>query len=373
MICPKGRGHTADHEVLEGIEIFRHSLPTEARGVLGFVSEYATALFHEMRLACHVWRKHRFDVVHVANPPDLLFLVSLPFKLFGAKLIFDHHDLTPELYREKFGTQGLGYWLMRISERLTFHFADTVISTNESYKAIAMDRGGKHEDDIFVVRSSPNSTNMRQIAADETIRNKAGIILGYVGIMGSQDGIDVLLDILATLRDRFGFQDFHAVLIGDGPELQASRQRAVELGLAEHVTFTGYLSGENLHRALSSIDIGLCPDPYNDYTRRCTMNKIMEYMAFAKPIVQFDLDEGRFSAQDASLYARIGDRDHFAELIRDLANDAEKRSHLGAIGRKRIEQTLNWAVEAPKLLAAYARALPGKIPAKSRVEQHSHS
>jgi glycosyltransferase involved in cell wall biosynthesis len=357
VICPVGKGYTALEEEIDGVRILRHNLPAEGRGASSFVREYTAALYHELRLAWKVWRKDRFAVIHVANPPDILFLVSLPFRLFGVRLIFDHHDLTPELYREKFGKGGFGYWLMRITEWCTFKAASAVISTNESYRQIAIDRGGKNPDDIFIVRSAPKADQMRIIAVEPEWRAKAGTILGYVGIMGSQDGIDVLLDILARLISTYRVTDFHAILIGEGPELETSKKRAIELGLASHVTFTGYLSGEKLHRALSTIDIGLCPDPYNDYTRRCTMNKIMEYMAFGKPIVQFDLDEGRFSAQEASLYARHGDLDDFVRKIIALIESPADRTRMGVYGRNRIENDLNWSVEVPKLLAAYERIL----------------
>lgn len=357
VICPVGKGYTSLDETIDGVRILRHWLPNEGRGALGFVREYATALFHEFRLALKVWRNDRFDVVHVANPPDVLFLVALPFKLAKVRLVFDHHDLTPELYKEKFGKAGFGHFLMRVTEWMTFKAADVVISTNQSYRQIAFDRGGKAPEDVFVVRSSPKAEQMRTGVVDPAIRARASTILGYVGIMGSQDGIDVLLDILARLISVHKVTDFHAVLIGDGPELEASKQRAIELGLSEHVTFTGYLSGKDLHNALCSIDIGLCPDPYNDYTRRCTMNKIMEYMAFSKPLVQFDLDEGRESAKDASLYAKIHDPDDFARQIMVLINDPAMREHMGKIGRERVEKHLNWSVEVPHLLAAYERAL----------------
>jgi glycosyltransferase involved in cell wall biosynthesis len=358
IICPKGKGFDKDEETLEGVHIYRHSLPEEGRGAAAFIAEYAVALFHECRLAFRIWRKKRFSLVHVANPPDLLFLVALPYKLAGVRLIFDHHDLTPELYKQKFGKEGLGHALMRLTEWLSFKFANVVISTNVSYRQIAMERGGKQPDDVFIVRSSPNSNKMRLVPADPAIRAKGRIILGYVGIMGSQDGIDVLLEILACLLKDHGIGDFHAMLIGEGPELEMSKLLAVKLGLQDHVTFTGYLSGEPLYRTLSSIDIGLCPDPYNDYTRRCTMNKIMEYMAFGKPLVQFDLEEGRYSAQDASLYAEPEDKDGFARKIIDLMNDPELRQSMGAYGRQRVEEVLNWSAEVPSLLAAYQRALP---------------
>ncbi len=357
VICPKAKQFQTEEETLEGIDIYRHSLPLEARGAAGFLKEYSAALYHQMRLAIKIWRRKPFKVVHVANPPDLMFMVALPFKLLGAKMIFDHHDLTPELYTQKFNKHGIGRALMLFTEWCSFKFANAVISTNLSYRQIAIDRGGKKPKDLFVVRSSPKADIMRIVAPDPELRAKANINLGYVGIMGSQDGIDVLLDILRKLLVEYKRDDFHAVLIGDGPEREIMVTRAQELGLQDHVTFTGYLSGEKLYAALSAIDIGLCPDPFNEYTRRCTMNKVMEYMAFSKPLVQFDLDEGRFSAQDASLYAAPDDMDGFVKSIIELMDNTGKRKEMGDFGRRRVEKDLNWSVEVPSLLAAYDHAL----------------
>lgn len=367
VICPKGRGYDLPEEELEGISILRHDLPLEAKGAAGFLLEYGAALFHELRLAFKVWRRKRFQVVHVANPPDILFLVALPFKLTGAKLIFDHHDLTPELYFEKFGKRGFGHLLMRVTERLSFFFSNVVISTNASYRQIAMERGKKAEQDIFIVRSGPDASRMRPVEPDPAIRAKANHIVGYVGIMGKQDGIDVLLRAAHALVNDLGRRDVHFLLIGDGPELESSKALAIELGLAPYVTFTGYMRGEDLHRALSSIDIGLCPDPRNEYTTRCTMNKIMEYMAFAKPSVQFDLVEGRFSAGEASLYAEPGNIRDLAAKLEQLIADPKLRQRMGRLGRERLERDLSWAVEAPKLLAAYDRALPSTSPQRTAV------
>lgn len=358
VICPRGRGHDSAEEELEGIRILRHSLPLEASGGMGFVLEYGAALFHEMRLAWKVWRRHRFDVIHVANPPDLLFLVALPFKLFGVKFLFDHHDLTPELYFEKFGKRNLGYHLMRWTERLTFLFADAVISTNISYKQIATGRGGKKPEEIFIVRSGPDTSRMQPTEPDPAIRARAGVIIGYLGIMGSQDGIDVLLEAARILVHDIGRKDVHFMLVGDGPELPAAREMARGYDLDAHVTFTGYLRGDALYRTLSSIDIGICPDPCNEYTTRCTMNKIMEYMAFGKPMVQFDLVEGRFSAQESSLYAEPGDVRSLADKLELLIADPALRREMGEAGRLRLERDLSWANEVPKLLAAYAHLLP---------------
>lgn len=356
VICPKGRDYTAEFEELQGIAIYRHDLPLEARGAFAYFLEYGAALFHQTRLAWKVFLGPGFDVIHAANPPDLIFLVAAPFKLFGRKFLFDHHDLMPELYVEKFGHKGFGYRVMRALEWATFKLADAVISTNASYRQIATERGGKPPERVFIVRSGPDITKFKPTEPDPALRAKAPYLVGYVGIMGNQDNIDDLLRIIRIYTQDMGHKDTHFVLIGDGPERQALQKLAVDWGIGDHVTFTGYLRGEALNRALSSIDVGVCPDACNEYTTKCTMNKVMEYMAMGKPLVQFDLIEGRRSAEEAAVYASNGDFQDFAQKIRTLIDDAALRQEKAAYGKERLLRHLQWSNELPQLHAAY-RAL----------------
>jgi len=352
VICPKGRQYTASRETVDGIAIHRHPLP-EARGALGFFVEYALALVFQTLLAWRLFLTRGFDVIHAANPPDLTFLVAAPFKLFGVKYIFDHHDIMPELFEEKFKRRGFGHAAMLLTERLSMRTADAVISTNESYRQIAIERGGKDPGSVFVVRSGPDISRFKPTDPDPAIRAKATYIVGYVGIMGSQDGVDDLLRIIAHTVHDLGATDTHFLLIGDGPERPGLEAMARDLGIADHVTFTGYLRGDDLNRALSSIDLGVCPDPCNAYTTRCTMNKVMEYMAMKTPLVQFDLIDGRRSAEDAAAYAADGDLMDFARQIRALLDDPERRRAMAERGYHRITTRLQWRNEVPSLLAAY--------------------
>lgn len=357
IICPTGKGANQREEVLDGIRIFRHTLPLEAKTSLGFLLEYAAALFHETRLAWKVFFRHGFDVIHLCNPPDLLFIVALPFKLLGKRVIFDHHDLNPEMYEIKFGGRGALWWALRIFEWLTFKSANVVISTNESYRAIAMSRGGKLDEDVFVVRSGPDISRLKLLPPDLSLRMGRKYLVGYVGIMGSQDGVDLLLDAarcLVCVRKR---TDIQFILVGGGPELERLKKLAQSLHIEDYVTFAGFQYGESLNRILSSIDMGVCPDPRNDYSKKCTMNKIMEYMALGKPLVQFDLEEGRLSAGDASLYAKPNDPLDFAEKISDLLSDEAARRDMGEFGRRRVESHLAWQYEVPRLVAAYKRVI----------------
>nr|WP_247713645.1 glycosyltransferase family 4 protein [Qipengyuania sphaerica] len=357
IICPTGKGFTERHETLEGIEIYRHPLPVEADSPLTYLREYGAALWWELKLAFKIWRKHGFDVIQACNPPDLIFLVAWPFKLFGKKFIFDHHDINPELYEAKFGRRDFFWRLMVLFEWLTFKTADVVICTNESYREIAMRRGGKKREDTFVVRSGPDLTRLKRLPVDDKWRNGRKHMVGYVGVMGEQEGIDLLLESVRHMVFEMGRTDTQFVLVGGGSSLDGLQQMARDLGVAEYVTFTGRAPDEELFSVLSSADVCVNPDRVNPMNDLSTMNKILEYMAFEKPIVQFDVKEGRFSAGDASLYAKANDPQDMAELVVGLLDDADKRAAMGRIGRERVVSELSWDYQIDPLVSAYQRAL----------------
>jgi glycosyltransferase involved in cell wall biosynthesis len=354
VICPKMMGYTASHEVIDGIAIYRHSLPLEAHGKLGFVAEYGAAVFWEFVLAWKVFATRGFDAIHLCNPPDLLFLVGGFFKLlFRKKVVFDQHDICPEVFEAKFNKRGLLWRVMVWAEWLTFRTADISIATNESYRRIALTRGGMKDEDVFVVRSGPNVSRLRQVPPNPALKKGRRYLVGYVGVMGQQEGIDLLLETAQHLLALRPQDDVQFVLVGGGPSLAEMRALSEQMGLADRVTFTGRVDDQTLFEVLSTADVCANPDRPNPFNDMSTMNKIMEYMAFGKPIVQFDLKEGRFSAQEASLYAR--DPRHFAELINQLLDDPEARERMGAFGQRRLREELAWDKEEPKLLAAYER------------------
>lgn len=355
VICPTGRDHEARFEVLDGVEIHRHPLPLDARGPLGYLVEYGAALFHETRLAWKVFRGRGFDTFHACNPPDLLFLVAWPFTLLGRRFVFDHHDINPELYEAKYDRRD-GFWrvLARL-ERATFRLADVVIATNDSYAAIARRRGGKDPDDVFVVRSGPDLSRLRRPERDPSWARGREHVVGYVGVMGDQEGIDLLLEAAAELVQKRR-RDVQFVLVGGGPVLDDLRAQSQELGLDDHVTFTGRVPDDVLFSALSSSDVCVNPDRVNPMNDLSTMNKILEYMAFGKPIVQFDVTEGRVSAQEASLYARPNDAGDLADKIDELLAAPARRAAMGEFGRRRLETVLSWDHQVDALVAAYRRA-----------------
>lgn len=354
IICPTGKGYERHYDLEDGVNIYRYDLPHEASGAIGYVREYTVALWKSFWLACRVKRRHGFEIIQACNPPDLLFLVALPFKLlFGTKFVFDHHDLCPELFEAKFGKRGLLWRLMLVFERWTFRVADISVATNESYKEIAITRGGMRERDVSVVRSGPKLDRLRIKSAVARLRCGRRSLVGYVGVMGQQEGIDYLLQAIEHITRDLGREDVHFALVGGGTSLEEMKRLAERMGVQDFVTFTGRIPDEDLLDVLNTADVCVNPDVANTMNDKSTMNKIMEYMALGKPIVQFDLTEGRFSAQNASLYARRNDPIDFARKIIYLIDDPELRQSMGLYGRRRIENELEWRYEVPKLLTAY--------------------
>ncbi|MDF5734342.1 MULTISPECIES: glycosyltransferase family 4 protein [unclassified Nostoc] len=356
VICPKGKGFEQEYEVIDQVHIYRHEMPPDISSVSGYLREYGTALFWEFRLAHRVWRERGFDIVHVCNPPDLLFLVAGWFKLFkGVRVIFDHHDINLEMYEAKYGRRDIFYYGLSLVERLTFATADVVISTNESYLSVALTRGRKSPEDVFVVRSGPDLSRFQPVPTNPVYRRGRKYLVGYVGVMGEPEGIDYLLQSVRYIVYEKKRQDIHFMLIGSGPMFEKLQALSEELEVKEFVEFTGRIPDNELLARLSSCDVCANPDKKMPYNDRSTMNKIMEYMAMGKPIVQFDLLEGRRSAEGASVYAKGNDVVDFAENILELLEDTERRQKMGELGRKRMEEKLEWRHQVPKLLEAYEK------------------
>ena len=353
IICPTGKGYEKKYEVIDNIHIYRHNLPLEADGALGYALEYSAALFWEFVLSWRVLLTRGFDVIHACNPPDNIFLVGGFFKLLGKKFLFDHHDINPELYEAKFGRRDFFYKVMLAWERWTFRLADVSIATNESYKKIAIERGGMPADRVFVVRSGPKLDRLKIIPPVDELKNGRDFLVGYVGVMGKQEGIDYLLEAAKYIVHDLGRQDVQFGLVGGGTSLEEMKGYARELGVEDYVTFTGRVPDQEMLEMLNTADVCVNPDVANEMNDKSTMNKIMEYMALAKPIVQFDLTEGRFSAQEASLYAERNNVQDMAGKILELLNDAEMRQKMGDYGRRRVLEALSWDHEVPKLLEAY--------------------
>jgi glycosyltransferase involved in cell wall biosynthesis len=364
VICPKGPGYEAAEETIEGVHIYRHNLPAEARGGVRYLLEYTAALFWELVLSIKVARRQGFDVIHACNPPDLIFLVAIIFKiLFGTKFIFDHHDVNPELYEAKFGRRDVFWWLLLQAEKLTFKFADVSIATNESYRQIAIRRGRMPPEDVFVVRSAPDLNRMVPCPPNPRWRNGRPHMVGYVGVISEIEGLDLLLASVEHIVRQRQRNDIQFVVVGKGPEWEAIVAMCKNMHLEEWVTFTGRVDDSTLFEILSTADVCVNPDRVSDMSDISTMNKIMEYMAFEKPIVQFDVKEGRYSAGAASVYARANDPIDFAEKLMDVIDDAQERQRMGQFGRRRVTEALAWEQQQPVLLEAYDALfrLPGRV------------
>ena len=362
-ICPKAKGFDKSFEVIEGIRIHRYNLPVDADGPVGFVMEFAWCFLRTTMKLGRETITNGVDVLHVCNPPESYFPLGWLMKGFGARFLFDHHDLSPEMFDAKFVDGGSS--IMRrgllFLERETFRAADLVITTNESHRQIAVDRGGMDPDDVIIVRSGPDLERLNQVEPVAGWRKGKKYLVTYLGEICEQDGVDHLVRAMVEVRDRHGRDDVQCVLMGGGPHWQAVKDYADEIGANDVCHFTGRVSDEVLCEVLSSADVGVDPDPFTPWSNQSTMNKIMEYMYFELPIVSYDLKEARVSAGEAALFAPEHTESSLADSIVELLDDPETRSRMGKIGRERIETQLSWEHSEPHLLRAYDRLVgPGR-------------
>jgi glycosyltransferase involved in cell wall biosynthesis len=356
VICPKAPGFEQSRETRNGIEIYRHST-WEASSKFGYLLEYGWAMTAEFILAVRIYGKTRFRILQACNPPDTIFLIALFFKLLGVRFIFDHHDPAPELYAARFFRKDLFYRLLRFAESLSFRTADVVISTSDSLKDIASIRGGVRPDNSFLVRGCPDLNDFAPRLPNPKLKEGRSHLVLYVGVMGPQDGVDLLLDSIEYLVKTKRRSDTLFVLIGPGPELSRLKADAIQRDLCGCVIFTGPLYGQALLDYLAAADVGVAPDPCNELNHKLTMLKILEYMAFNLPTVLYDLTEGRRIAGEAAMYAKQNDTVDFADRITELLDSPSLRHRLGTAGRNRVEGGLNWDRQKQIFLDAYRAAL----------------
>lgn len=359
-VCPMLKGYTKEYEELEGIRIYRHPLRADdEQTAKGYAREYGLALWHQSRLAWRIYRADPFHAIHACNPPDLLFLVALPFMALGVRFLFDHHDINPELFEVKFGrkrwTKRLLYRAVVLAERLTYFFSRRAsIATNQSYKRIAVARGHMEPDRVFVVRSAPDLSRFRPVAPNPA-RWRPGkrFLVGYLGTIGPQEGLQFLVEAARRLKTQRPANDVGWVVVGDGPTRQDIINLARREGLEGDILFPGRLDDPTMIEALCTCDVCVNTDLHNEMNDKSTMNKIIEYMALGRPVVQFDLTEGRVSAGLASLYARPNDGAELADQIERLLENPTLRRQMGEYGRRRVEEKLAWEFSVPVLLDAY--------------------
>jgi glycosyltransferase involved in cell wall biosynthesis len=357
VICPKGPGDPS-FEVLDGVRIHKYPPPPAATGLFAYAYEFLYCWLRTAYLAIREYRQVGFDVLQACNPPDTYFALAALFRPLGVRFVVDHHDLCPEIYTAKFGRAGgLVHRMLLRLERSTFQLADHVISTNESYRQIAVTRGGRAPETVSIVRSGPDLRRLTRRPAVPELTQGADFLCAYVGIMGRQDGVDRLLDAARVVIHEMGRTDVHFALLGFGDCLDDLRRQVVRDGLEDSVTFTGRAGDETLCRYLSTAHLGLSPDPRSAFNDLSTMNKTIEYMAFGLPVVAFDLKETRVSAGRAATYVANGDVGGFAKAIVELLDDPERRAEMGRVGRERVVRDLAWEHQAPRYVSVYDQLL----------------
>ncbi len=361
VICPKGKGYEKEEEVLAGVHVYRHDLKTEGSGFVGYVKEYGSALYHEIRLAKKIYKEIGFDVIHGCNPPDDIYMVAKHFRKYGVRYVFDHHDICPELFEAKFGKKGLLYKSQLWLERQTYKHAAFAFVTNESYKKIAIERGGMDPAKVYVLRSGPKLERLRIQEPKPELKKGRKYMVGYLGVIGKQEGIPYLLEAARYIRNELHRDDICYGIVGGGTSLEELKTLAVSMGIDDIVTFTGRAPDDVMLDYLNTADICVNPDEYNPMNDKSTMNKVLEYMALGKPIVQFDLTEGKYSAKEASVYANPNDAVDMGKKIVELLDNPQKRQEMSVYGRKRIVEELSWEHTSKALLAGYEAYFKGDI------------
>ncbi|NOT33781.1 MAG: glycosyltransferase family 4 protein [Candidatus Eisenbacteria bacterium] len=356
-ICPAGERWAAGHEVLDGIEIWRYPPPPPTQGFVSYVWEFLYCWLQTLWLTLRVQSRGGFDVIHAANPPDTFWAIALLFKPFGVRYVFDHHDLCPELYVARFGAERAGSWPHRVLgwlESAQYRTADLVIATNTSYRRIALGRGRMAPERVFVVRSGPSRHRFATVRApDLALKHGRPYLVAYLGVMAPQDGVDHLLRAAHHLVVTLGRRDVSFTLIGAGDSFEDLKRLSHELGLDEDVRFTGRIPDPEVEAILATADVCVSPDPLNPLNDVSTMNKVLEYMACAKPVVCFDLREHRASAGDGALYAEPNRDEDLAAGIATLLDDAARRHSMGERNRQRFLDSLSWEHNTGELLRAY--------------------
>jgi glycosyltransferase involved in cell wall biosynthesis len=362
VVCPKGP-NDPPYEVIDGVTIHKYRPYSPGGSKIGFVAEYAYSFLATLRLVLRARRQGKFQVLQACNPPDIFWPIAMLLRwIDGCRFVFDHHDLCPELYQSRFpDAAGLPYKGLRFLERTTHRRADHVIATNDSYRRIAITRSGKPTDDVTVVRTGPDPDKLRRGPADESCRRGHRYLIAYIGVMGPQDGVDLVVRAADEVINKLGRKDIGFTLIGSGDSYDEVVALRDELGLGDHVEFTGRVPDETVRRVMSTADLGLSPDPKNPLNDVSTMNKTMEYMAFELPVVAFDLHETRVSAGDAAVYVEPNDVEKYGRAIVELVDDEERRRRMGALGRERVERELAWQHQQKAYLGVYDR-LTGRTP-----------
>ncbi|SMP68509.1 Glycosyltransferase involved in cell wall bisynthesis [Neorhodopirellula lusitana] len=354
VVCPTGQ-ESAKHVVIDGIRIYRYPSTFEPNGFLGYLWEYGYSLTMMFVISLYVLVRRGFDVVHVHTPPDMTALIAIFYQCLGKKFVFDLHDLSPELYLARGGKTepNLVYHVLRFFERLACRCANRLIATNETQRSVQIDRCGAKPEHCYVVRNGPNESFLNDVQPLPEFQTPGKLVLGYVGVIGIQDGVDYMIRTIEILKNKHGRDDFQVIIVGGGPAAADLMTLAEELGVADLIHLTGLIPFTSVPRYIASFDICFTPDPSNDYNDSCTTIKTMEYMALRKPTVCFRTRENVLTAGDSALYADNNDVDDLAKVTLRLMDDPELRKSLGELARENVEDGLTWAHQAPRLIACY--------------------
>lgn len=354
VISPMTEGDRVS-SVLDGVHLLKYPPAPTTHGVLSYAFEFTYCWMMTAFLTVSVLAGRGFDLLQACNPPDTYFALAAPLKLLGKRFVFDQHDLSPEVYQTRFGREsGILLRILLGMERATYALADHVISTNESYRRVALHRGRLASHEVTVVRNGPDPTTMRRGEPQPSLRMGREHLCCYLGVMGPQDGVETVLRVTAILVHQWE-RSVHVALLGSGDSLDGLRALATQLALDDHITFTGWAEDHTITDYLSTADVGLCPDPKTPFNDVSTMNKTLEYMAYSLPMVSFDLKETRISAGDASLYIASDSDEDFASAVAELLDDPPRRVEMGAIGRARVEQSLGWQTQESRYVATIRR------------------
>lgn len=368
VICPKGPGDP-DHEWIDGVSIHKYDPPLKATGFRSYVQEFLYCWLQSLRLAWRIHRTEGFDVIQACNPPDTYFALAALFRPLGVSFVYDQHDLCPELYSGRFSHPNPAVLLaLKLLERLTYRTADHVISTNDSFRRIALGRGRRTPANVTIVRSGPRALAFRAGRADPTLRRGRHKLVAYLGVMGPQDGVDLLVRAVHRIVNVEGRTDTQFALLGFGDCLEELQALASDLGLKDYITLTGRADDTMIRRYLSTADVAVAPDPPNGFNEHCTMNKVLEYMAFGLPIVSFDLPETRVSAGSSARYVRGDAPNDLAECVMELLDDPEARARMGGMGLHRLRSQLAWEHQARSYLNVFEQLL-GPAPERDRIMQ----
>jgi glycosyltransferase involved in cell wall biosynthesis len=353
VIAPRG-GKQPGQEIVNGVRVVRYPAPPNGHGLLTYAFEFFYVTLASSIAVLYVWLRYGMDVLHVHNPPDTLFVAGLLPKLFGKKLVYDHHDLAPELYRTKFEVEGgLVHAILLLLERLSCLSADRVIVVNKSYFCNDMERNGVNPERITMVRNAPPLRSCEGIEGDTEMHKRAQIVAGYLGQIAHQDGVDHMIKALYHVKQDFGFEDWYAVIIGPADDMKSLQGLAEELGIIDKLWFAGYQPESEWRRLLAGVDICFVPDPANALNEKSTFIKMMDYMSLGKPVVAYDLRENRVSGGGAVLYAQASEPKDLAKQFMRLVEDPELRETMGKLGKQRMQEALAWEYSAKNLLDLY--------------------